>query len=273
MRYFGAHLPSFGDLDKALLNALSLKCNAMQIFLGGRISWRINLTSRFTIQNSVKKYAHAPYVINLANMESEEKLNRSIELTKSLLFRGEDLGLDGIVVHTGFIIKQDVDRDKALSIIQERVVADLGNFVLENKIKRCKLLLEPTSGSGSSIAYSPETVKSYFSIYPDTEDWWGVCIDTCHIYCAGLDLHDREKSREFFNSDLIEKKMSLLHLNNTADNIGSFKDRHKNLHNGKIKLDEFLNVIDCIDTDIPVILETPEQGRKEDMATLLPYRS
>lgn len=272
MKYLGAHIPSLGGLDKAIINAIAINCNAIQLFLGGRISWRINMTSQITVNNNLKKYIHSPYVVNLANLQDKEKLTRSLELVGALLLRGEELSFDGVVVHTGSIINTEISRNEALEKLSDIIIPQLDNFIKEHQIKKCKLLFEPSSGAGSSIAYNPATIASYFSIYPKELDWWGICIDTCHIYCSGLNLHDKEAVKSFFSSELLQRRLALIHLNNTNDEIGSRKDRHRNIENGKIKLEEFVYLMRQIDNSVPIILETPGIGRKNDLKSLVIYR-
>ena len=89
----------------------------------------------------------------------------------------------------------------------------------------------------------------------------GFCLDTCHAWAAGEGLIDavgRIKS--------ITGRIDLVHCNDSKDPSGSGRDRHANLGTGEIDPDLLVAVVEA--ADAPVICETAEDGRKDDIALL-----
>jgi hypothetical protein len=56
----------------------------------------------------------------------------------------------------------------------------------------------------------------------------GICIDTCHLYVSGISLDSRIKAKKYL--DKIDFPF-IIHLNDSANSIGSFIDRHAELGN------------------------------------------
>lgn len=90
-----------------------------------------------------------------------------------------------------------------------------------------------------------------------------LCLDTCHIYNMGIDISQPKQVIKYFKpifkmSQVMKFKI-LLHLNDSEDKLGSYKDRHAYIgktiwkdydgYNTLIKL--------CKYYDIPYILEIP----------------
>jgi deoxyribonuclease-4 len=92
----------------------------------------------------------------------------------------------------------------------------------------------------------------------------GYGLDTCHLYSAGLDL---TASAEAFTSilDRFESAAgsppAFFHLNDSEGALGSNRDRHVLIGEGKIGREPFRWLIgDRRSAGIPLILETPQQN-------------
>lgn len=89
----------------------------------------------------------------------------------------------------------------------------------------------------------------------------GFCLDTCHTWAAGealTDAVDRIKA--------ITGRIDLVHCNDSRDEAGSGRDRHANLGSGQIDPDLLVAAVKA--AGAPVICETADQGRKDDIAFL-----
>jgi endonuclease IV len=89
-------------------------------------------------------------------------------------------------------------------------------------------------------------------------------LDTCHLFSSGYDL---TASREKFTGilDEFEKTIgeppSFFHLNDSAGELGSNKDRHVLIGDGLIGKQPFEWLMsDPRSEGIPLILETPQQN-------------
>ena len=104
------------------------------------------------------------------------------------------------------------------------------------------------------LSYVPKSLRSRT----------GYGLDTCHLYCSGYEINS---SRELFTAilDDFEEKTgeapSFFHLNDSADDLGSNKDRHVLIGDGQIGVETFRWLLkDQRSKDIPLILETPQKN-------------
>jgi deoxyribonuclease IV len=89
----------------------------------------------------------------------------------------------------------------------------------------------------------------------------GFCLDTCHAWAAGealVDAVDRIKG--------ITGRIDLVHCNDSKDSAGSGRDRHANFGTGQIDPELLVAVVRA--ASAPVICETADEGRKDDIAFL-----
>jgi deoxyribonuclease-4 len=96
-----------------------------------------------------------------------------------------------------------------------------------------------------------------------------VCFDTCHTSDAGyLTRDDFDKVLEQFDQTVGLDKISVLHINDSKNDVGASKDRHENIGFGYIGFDAIHYIVHHPTfKDIPKILETPyitkEEGTKD----------
>ncbi len=87
----------------------------------------------------------------------------------------------------------------------------------------------------------------------------GICLDTCHVWDAGYDIADHlDQVLDEFQEQIGLERLKALHLNDSMNALGSHKDRHARIGEGKIGLEALVRVI-CHPAlqGLPVILETP----------------
>jgi deoxyribonuclease-4 len=89
----------------------------------------------------------------------------------------------------------------------------------------------------------------------------GFCLDTCHAWAAGEELIDAVERIK-----AITGRIDLVHCNDSRDAKGSGADRHANFGAGQI--DPRLLVAVVTAAEAPVICETADEGRKNDIAFL-----
>ena len=119
--------------------------------------------------------------------------------------------------------------------------------------------LENTAGGDHAIARYFDTIGRLWDYIGDTDI--GFCLDTCHAWAAGealVDAVDRIKA--------ITGRIDLIHCNDSKDPAGSGRDRHANLGTGEIDTDLLVEVVRA--AGAPVICETADEGRKDDVALL-----
>jgi len=223
----------------------------------------INFFQFFVKQN--KKYKklknifsviHASYTINLARNWSETdwwiiQFINEIEICHII-------GSFCIIIHVG----------KKLNLSLEESINNMYSALLfihqQTKNLNVKILIETPAGQGTEILENITDLCNFmmkFFNHPDDniKNRFGICIDTCHLFVAGNDLSTL--IQDIHNICGIDK-VKLCHLNSSKNNFGSRIDRHDNIQNGKINLDEL--ILFLIKFKIPIILETPEKNIIDD---------
>lgn len=215
--------------------------------------------------DKTKCIVHAPFIINLANNSSEEKYEFYINFLKQELNRCIELDIRNIVLHPGSYTT--LDRKTGIKNIANGL-----NIALKD-IEGVNLLLEFMSGKGTEVGTSISDLKGIFDLLDeDIKEKVFVCLDTCHMNDAGIDISKFDEFLDVFDKTIGIDKIKCIHVNDSMNPIGSHKDRHANLGYGTIGFENLINVIynKRLD-DIPKILETPWINRNEKDA-YAPYK-
>jgi len=120
------------------------------------------------------------------------------------------------------------------------------------------LLIESTAGTGTNMGRSFTELKSMRDGCKGKERV-GYVLDTQHTYAGGYDwVNDIESVVEEIGETLGYDRVKSIHLNDSLMNLGSNKDRHANLGEGKLGRDTVYNILHRKEfKNIPFILETP----------------
>ncbi len=270
----GAHFSIAGGLDKALYAALEYGCGTCQVFTKNANSWRekdldadqINPFKHGMEKTGIRKIAsHGSYLINLASPETGKHARSCLALEKEVI-RSDALGIVSVVLHPGF----HMGSGEAAGI--RKIAASINAIFEKTPETRTKLLLETTSGQGSGVGHCFEQLASILEKVTH-RDRIGICLDTCHVFAAGYDIRSEAAYAETMAK--LEKtigigNLSLIHLNDAKNPLGSKVDRHEHIGLGHIGIGAF----ECIMNDprledIPKIIETPNpKGEDWDRVNL-----
>ncbi len=195
---------------------------------------------------------HAPYIINLANKTNLDGWHFSIAFLQNEIKRVATLGVRYIVVHPGNYLKQEVP--VALSNIAEAL-----NKIIKPE-DEVMILLETMAGKGTECGRDMTELKYILDhvVYPDKV---GICLDTCHLNDAGIDIADFDTYLDELDRLIGLEKVKCVHLNDSKNDRGSRKDRHANIGYGTLGFTNLVKV--CTNPrleNIPKILETPWIG-------------
>ena len=189
---------------------------------------------------------HAPYIINLANINNHEF---GINFLKNELIRCETLGVNKIVLHPGSAV--NCTKEEGMNNIIYAL-----NQVLKNN-PNITILLETMAGKGNELGRTTEELQTILNgiLY---QDKIAICIDTCHLNDAGYDMNNFEKYLAEFDELIGINKIECVHLNDSKNILNAHKDRHENIGFGTIGFNTLLNIIKNPKLkDVPKILETP----------------
>jgi deoxyribonuclease-4 len=265
----GAHFSIAKGLDKALYEAKTYGCNALQIFTKNANTWKervvtqkeIDCFKRAKSETGISKIvSHTSYLINLATPENK-KHKKSCDALAQELIRSSCLDIPYVVLHPGS--HMGAGEKEGISRISESI----NKIFAKTHGISTRLLLETPAGQGSSVGHTFEHIATIISkvekkINP------GICLDTCHIFAAGHDVRTMESYRktiEDFDSIIGLDRLCLIHLNDSKKELGSKVDRHEQIGLGYIGLDAFKYIMnDDRLFNIPKILETPKGKTDKD---------
>jgi len=269
----GLHISISGGLHKAVERAKDRGCDVFQIFSQSPRSWNSKDLSEDEAREFVSSLVesglalavdHMPYLPNLASPKDDVH-ERSIETLKSELMRCQMLHIPHLVSHLGSHL--GAGWDEGFKRIVEAI--DKGLSQADNGVM---LLLENTAGTKNSMGSSFEEIATIIDAFDALRPRLGVCLDTCHLFAAGYELRTPEGLQATLNQfqELIGlERLKLLHINDCRGTMGSHLDRHEHIGLGHIGENGFRLILRHPDlNDLPMILETPVDSRRNDVANL-----
>lgn len=277
MPRIGTHVSIAGGVANAPKRAHDEGCEVMQIFVQSPQTFATPTTTEEEIksfQDARKKehisrvYVHAPYLINLAS-ENNRTRHGSINLIRKNLERASALQCRALMTHLGSY--GEGDRETGM----KRVISSLGK-IFEKHTGKCMLLLELSAGSGNIVGSRFEEIHKILTALQRHR--LGVCLDTAHIFASGYDLIGKKEidaTIKEFNDTIGLKYLQLIHCNDSLVPFGSKKDRHADLGDGKIGVENLALLMNHPKLkDIDFILETPgdQKRRVKDVAFLKSVR-
>lgn len=256
-----------GLVAGALANAANLDAETIQVFVGNPRGWAHspgdpNVDTAFRDacgERSIRAFIHAPYLVNLGS-PTQATYEKSVAVLAHNLRRAAELGVEGVVVHTGSFVDPSENQDKyeaAMRQVREGLLPILET--LEDE-RAPWLLLEPTAGQGRSLCAGVEDLHPYLAAL-DFHPKAGICLDTCHVFAAGEPL-DEVGGAGAAVDRIVEiggpGRLRLIHANDSMDVRGAFKDRHQRIGEGHIGTGAFSELFAHPETaGVPFILETP----------------
>lgn len=209
-----------------------------------------------------KIVAHAPYTLN-ACAAKEELREFAKETMADDLQRMEYTPGNYYNFHPGSHVGQGTE-------VGIWKIADILNQVL-TETQTTTVLLETMSGKGSEVGGTFEEIRAIMDL-TERKEKVGVCLDTCHVWDAGYDIVNHlEDVLDEFDRIIGIKNLKAVHLNDSMNELGSHKDRHAKIGEGKIGLEALVKVVSHPKLQgIPFILETPndDEGWTWEIALL-----
>lgn len=267
----GFHLSIRGSIDRVVDRSVEMGCRTLQMFSRNPRGWR----SRELDSEAVKSFRlklkeseiwpvfiHTSYLLNFASPKVDVYL-KSVEVLKDELSRATALGVPYVVTHLGSHLGHGKRNGfkRIVDAINESFSA------VENKVV---LLLENTAGTRNSMGSSFEDIEYIASRIEDRKRV-GVCFDTCHAFATGYDLVSRgavKHTLERFDDIIGLENLKLVHFNDCKGGLGSKLDRHEHIGMGKIGERGFRNILKSRLRQLPLILETPVDERRNDAENL-----
>ena len=268
-RYLGAHTVFNGGIGMAALRAGNAGMKALQIFTappqyyGDKATMRPDRVQRFRTaldQAGISPQhvvVHGAYVLNTAT-EDETKSARARAGLRKELERATALGVAGVCFHPGAAIGGErlPACRRVATAISEALEQVPGETCVWSRTRRARArpwVARPRRSGAFSNQFRRGSGLAL-----------GYGLDTCHLFSSG---HDITKSATELKRILDDfeaatgESPSFFHLNDSEGALGSNKDRHVLIGEGKIGREPFRWLLqDPRTRDIPLILETPEKN-------------
>jgi len=273
----GVHVSIAGSIDKAVDNALELKCTAFQIFTRNPRGW----AARSLVKEEVDQFkakladskidrnavcAHMPYLPNLSS-SNKDLYKKSLDTFVNEVKRCSVLGIPQLVIHLGSHLGAGPEIGMKNLVNACNIAAEADNGVM--------ILLENTAGQKNSIGSKFEELKKIFERL-ESRKKFGVCFDTCHAFAAGYDLRSKDKVQSViaeFDKYVGMKNLRIVHLNDSKFELSCGKDRHEHVGLGHIGEKGFKAILAQNEfRNLPLILETPFDEPGADVKNLQKVR-
>jgi len=270
-RRLGVHTSIAGGVHHSVERANRLGCSTMQIFSHNPRRWFVSgipeeevsqfkkLRSQYFID---PVFVHVSYLINLcaSNRDIFEKSLRLLVLEMEL---ADLLGADYVILHTGSASHESEGNARKKAIRALKRAMGRGKW-------GSRLLLENTAGERGDIS---SRISDLSEIIAGTASAviGGICLDTCHAFASGYDLSTERGLSEFtveIESCVGIDAVKLIHLNDSRKGCGARVDRHEHIGMGKIGEAGFRNILHSRLGQLPLILETPIDRRRNEIGNL-----
>jgi deoxyribonuclease-4 len=232
---FGAHMSSSGGIDSAIDRIVAVGGDCVQVFTQSPRMWRPTDHKPEAIERFREKrrdagiggvVCHALYLVNLAAPD-DAIYEKSVLAMRNTVDAASAIGADGVIFHVGSHLGAGFETGL------ERASA-----ALTQVLERCEgdtwLLMENSAGAGGTIGRSLDELAALLDRL-DHHPRLGVCLDSCHLYATGYDVTDRS-GVDSLVAEVDQRfginRLRALHVNDSAAELGSNRDRHANIGEG-----------------------------------------
>src|SRR3954449_5435949 len=230
-------MSSSGGIDTAIDRIVAIGGDCVQVFTQSPRMWRPTNHKPEAIEAFHAKrkehgiggvVCHALYLCNLAAPDTVI-YEKSIATMRTTVDAACAIGADAVVFHVGSHLGAGFD-------------AGLGRAcaALAQILDRCKgdtwLCMENSAGAGATIGRSLEELEVLLDRL-DRHPRLGVCLDSCHLHASGYEITEPRGVDELVAE--VDRRIGLdrvraLHVNDSATELGSNRDRHANILEGSM---------------------------------------
>jgi deoxyribonuclease-4 len=213
------------DISFAINRDLNKLClNSAQIFTYGprfMVKNKIDYNKVKETCSDIDLTVHSAYsTVSIWKVNKKNKTNQSSKKYLDSIYNQikscDEIDAWGLVLH---VTKQYAD-----------VVAE-SMKIIKPKIKKTgvKIILEMVSSKAddNKTYETPEKIDNLTTLIGPTEQWWGWCVDTAHLWGAGVDIKSYSSMSNWLNRITYKKKILMFHLNGSSAKCGSGKDKHE----------------------------------------------
>jgi deoxyribonuclease IV len=269
MPILGAHVDSSGGLHLAFERARAMGADAIQVHPTPPGFWgspkldpdRIAAFKEASAKHGKPPfYFHAVYLINLAGDDPTLR-QRSESTLAGYLKAADELGVDGVIFHTGS------HKGGGFEARLPQIAEHLRKVLDRADPRSARLLIENNAGLGGCVGARFEEIERMLDALDD-DARVAVCFDTCHAFASGYD--ERNTAEVKGTVDELDRviglsRVEVIHCNDSVTGLGSNRDRHANIGEGQIGEEGFRALLrEPRLAAKPFILEVPGGGGGPD---------
>jgi endonuclease IV len=266
----------FTDISESIKATIDyLKLNAAQIFVAGPkgyIPSKIDYKKVSAVSRDIDLSVHSAYPTiqiwhvynnNKTTTKSKEILNNF----RAQMVMAQKAGAKNFVVHIAKQYAEDIaDTMKILKPIAKKTGV--------------RIVLEMVASKSHPLKTyeTPEKINDLITKIGANESWWGICVDTAHVWAAGCDdVKYYTNMKNWLDRIVFKKKIVMFHLNGIYTACGSGKDRHAIAFSSGDKIWSDVDPINsgvravvefCVDRQIPVICEINIENDKDTVDSI-----
>jgi deoxyribonuclease-4 len=269
MPILGAHVDSSGGLHLAYERAQAMGADAIQVHPTPPGFWgspKLDENRITTFKEAAARHGHPPfyfhavYLINLAGDDTTLR-QRSESTLAGYLRAADELGVDGVIFHTGS------HKGGGFEARLPQITEHLRHVLERADPKRARLLIENNAGLGGCVGAKFEEIRQMLDAL-DGDPRVSVCFDTCHAFASGYDersVADVKKTVDELERVVGLKRVEVIHCNDSVTGLASNRDRHANIGDGQIGEEGFRALLhEPRLARLPFILEVPGAGGGPD---------
>lgn len=276
----GAHVSIVGGIENAPMNAEAIGCECFQLFTrsprgGPAPPLTDDVIARFRAACAAHAQrlwvVHTPYYINLASGERRIR-EASVRVIREELDRASMIGAVCTMTHLGSACDVGAARGRA-------DVVDGLTRALDGYAGSARCCIEISAGAGAIVGDTFEEIAEIIDAVEErlaSPGVMGVCFDTQHAFASGYDLRTPETvatTLAQFDRTIGRTRLTMSHVNDSKVGLGEHKDRHEHIGHGMIGTAGLRAVVSHpLFRDLPLILETEDGGRPEDVRLLKEFR-
>ncbi len=256
----GAHISSAGGPHTAIDRALKIGAECVQIFESAPQQWgTAKLDDEQVAQfRAVREasglgpvFIHGKYLMNLAAAD-EKVFKTSTSTLRSTLNIASRIGAIGVIFHTGS------HKGTGFESVFEQI-CEAATRVLSETPEDTLMIFENAAGQNGTIGSKFSDLGQILKRVDNPRA--RVCIDTCHAFAAGYDLSSAEGVAGVMaelDREIGLANVAAVHCNDSKGALGSGRDLHDNIGEGKIGRDGFAALVaHPALRDVPFLLEVP----------------
>lgn len=254
-------IPEYSVENINMIKRLSKKFDCIQImFSKTSVSTSELVEIKSILQNYKLIYVHASYQINMGAelLPSQTDLyNTGIDILLNEIEWAKKINAKGIVLHMGKNVKNKYD-PTTIHNNMVKFIIELFKKLRKKNSTHIQILLETPAGQGGEMCWDINEFVEFIRIFSQQYFYsqLGICLDTCHMFQAGLDFNNSNVIDEVHKIlEPVRDKIKLIHLNDSFHPVGSRIDRHEQIGHGHIQTNQLIKFI-LPYKSVPMILET-----------------